>query len=86
MTANRRTDVLGVHSLDHFRLTVPNLGEAEAFYTAFGLDVRNTSSGFDLSAKGHPHRWESIAKARANSSIISRSARTPTRYPRLPNG
>ena len=57
MTANRRTDLLGVHSLDHYCLSVPDLAEAEAFYTAFGLDVRNSAGGFELAAKGHPHRW-----------------------------
>jgi hypothetical protein len=33
----RRTDLLGVHSLDHFCIAVPDLGEAQAFYGAFGL-------------------------------------------------
>ena len=31
---------LGVHSLDHFALTVPDLEVARDFYSAFGLDVR----------------------------------------------
>jgi catechol 2,3-dioxygenase-like lactoylglutathione lyase family enzyme len=34
-----------VHSLDHFALTVPDLAEAAAFYTIFGLDVRPEGTG-----------------------------------------
>jgi catechol 2,3-dioxygenase-like lactoylglutathione lyase family enzyme len=56
-SANRRTDVLGIHSLDHFSLTVPDLAQAQKFYTTFGLDVRNGPAGFDLYTSGHPHRW-----------------------------
>jgi catechol-2,3-dioxygenase len=41
----RRPGVLGVHSLDHFALTVPDLAEAAAFYTTFGLDVRPEGTG-----------------------------------------
>jgi len=55
--SNRRADVLGVHSLDHFSLTVPDLAQAQKFYTSFGLDVRNARSGFDLHTTGHKHRW-----------------------------
>jgi catechol 2,3-dioxygenase len=50
-------DTAAVHSLDTFSLTVPDLAEAAAFYTAFGLDVRNAPHGFDLYTFGHPHRW-----------------------------
>jgi catechol 2,3-dioxygenase len=46
-----------VHSLDHYRLTVPDLDAARAFYTDFGLDVRNAAHGFDLSTVGAAHRW-----------------------------
>jgi hypothetical protein len=41
----RRPGVLGVHSRDHFALTVPDLAEATAFYTIFGLDVRPEGTG-----------------------------------------
>ena len=30
---------LGVHSLDHFVLAVPDLAPAQRFYSDFGLDV-----------------------------------------------
>jgi catechol 2,3-dioxygenase len=56
-TLHRRAGVVGVHSLDHFSVSVPDLAVAQAFYTTFGLDVRNAASGFDLYTTGHPHRW-----------------------------
>ena len=56
-TESRRPGVLGVHSLDHFAITVPDLEAAREFYGSFGLDVRETGDGLDLYAFGHPHRW-----------------------------
>lgn len=53
----RRPDVLGVHSLDHFAISVPDLAEAKFFYTEFGLDVHETPDGLELFTFGHPHRW-----------------------------
>lgn len=53
----RRPGVLGVHSLDHFAFTVPDLAEAAAFYTAFGLDVRAEGNSAGLYTFDHPHRW-----------------------------
>ncbi|HVE50184.1 MAG TPA: VOC family protein [Casimicrobiaceae bacterium] len=50
------TDV-GVHSLDHFALAVPNLSDARTFYGAFGLDVKDEQGTLGLYARGNPHRW-----------------------------
>jgi hypothetical protein len=61
---NRRADVVGIHSLDHFSLSVPDLAQAQAFYTAFGLDVRNAPHGFDLRTAGHAHRWGTYREGR----------------------
>jgi len=36
----KRPGELGVHSLDHFSLTVPKISVAEDFYAAFGLDLK----------------------------------------------
>ena len=58
----RRADTLGVHSLQRFVFSVPDLAEAAKFYRAFGLDVRETGNRLDLFAFGHPHRWGSIYK------------------------
>ena len=56
----RRPGTLAVHSLHRFVFSVPDLGEAAAFYRAFGLDVRETDGHLDLHTFGHPHRWGSI--------------------------
>lgn len=53
----RRPDVLGVHSLDRFVFSVPDLAEAERFYRAFGLDARTQGSRLDLYTEGHQHCW-----------------------------
>jgi catechol 2,3-dioxygenase-like lactoylglutathione lyase family enzyme len=55
--ATRRPGVLGVHSLDHFSLTVPDLAPAKLFYESFGLDVRREGNGLALYTAGHPHCW-----------------------------
>lgn len=48
---------LGVHSLDHFSLEVPDLAEAADFFRAFGLDVRPEGDSAELYTFGQPHRW-----------------------------
>jgi catechol 2,3-dioxygenase len=53
----RSTRGVGVHSLDHFALCVPDLREAERFYSSFGLDVREEGPGLALYTQDHPHRW-----------------------------
>jgi catechol 2,3-dioxygenase-like lactoylglutathione lyase family enzyme len=59
----RRTGVTAVHSLHRFAFTVPDLDEAQRFYTAFGLDVRREGERVDLYTFGHPHRWGSVYRA-----------------------
>lgn len=49
--------VLGVHSVNHFVLAVPDLHEAERFHTAFGLDVVNHSRGYAVRTEGSDHDW-----------------------------
>jgi len=58
--ATRRQNALGVHSLDRFVFTVPELTPAEAFYRAFGLDVRRDGQRLDLYTHGNPHCWGSV--------------------------
>ena len=53
----RKPGVLGVHSVDHFSLTVPNLEEARRFYDAFGLDLREEGGAIAVYTEGHPHCW-----------------------------
>jgi catechol 2,3-dioxygenase len=59
---SRRPGTLGVHSLDHFELAVPDLAAARAFYEHFGLDVRSVDGGLDLHTFGHAHRWARIVE------------------------
>ena len=44
LTARRRPGVLGVHSVQRFVFSVPELDEAAAFYATFGLDVRRVKA------------------------------------------
>lgn len=56
----KRPGALGVHSVDRFVFSVPDLAQAEHFYRAFGLDVRTHAGHIDLYTHGHPHRWASV--------------------------
>jgi catechol 2,3-dioxygenase len=60
MNVSRRQDVLGVHSLDHFEFSVPDLNIAEQFYNQFGLDVRRSDRKIQLYTFGHSHRWVNV--------------------------
>ena len=53
----RRQGQLGVHSLDHFSMVVPDLQQAQDFYALFGLDARREGQTVGLYAPGNPHRW-----------------------------
>ena len=53
----RRPGELGVHSLDHFSVTVPKMSVAENFYAAFGLDLKADGNQLGLTTFGNPHRW-----------------------------
>jgi catechol 2,3-dioxygenase-like lactoylglutathione lyase family enzyme len=60
--APRRPGELGVHSLDHFTLLVPDVSEAEKFYGLFGLVLKEESGNLGLYTHGHPHRWGMVAE------------------------
>jgi catechol 2,3-dioxygenase-like lactoylglutathione lyase family enzyme len=62
-TTPRRNGVTAIHSLDRFVFTVPDLDEAQRFYSEFGLDARRDGQRLDLYTHGHPHRWGSIFAA-----------------------
>lgn len=59
-SARRRGDAVGVHSVDRFVFTVPDLAEAERFYRAFGLDTRLVDGRLDLYTFGSGHCWASL--------------------------
>lgn len=58
----RRPGELGVHSLDHFALTVPDLKVAHHFYSNFGLRVPEEGGKLGMYAEGVPHRWGVIGE------------------------
>ncbi|HKF99340.1 MAG TPA: VOC family protein [Xanthobacteraceae bacterium] len=55
---------VGVHSLDQFVLTVPDLASAQRFYGSFGLDVREDGDRLVLHTFGHDHRWGSVVEGK----------------------
>jgi len=59
---SRRPGALGVHSIDHFSLNVPDLAIAENFYRSFGLDVEARSNKLELRAAGSSHTSAAIAE------------------------
>ncbi|HEY3583052.1 MAG TPA: metapyrocatechase, partial [Casimicrobiaceae bacterium] len=56
----RRHDSLGVHSLDRFVFTVPDIDVAQRFYDAFGLRTVRDGDRLDLYAHGSEHCWGTI--------------------------
>lgn len=53
----QEVEPVGVHSLDHFAMTVPNLGEARRFFETFGLDVKEQEGALELHTFGSHHMW-----------------------------
>src|SRR5882757_769400 len=54
---------VGVHSLDHFSFSVPDLQVANDFYHAFGLDVRIEGAQIHLYVFGNAHLCGVITEA-----------------------
>lgn len=68
----RRAGELGVHSIDHFSLTVPALKDAERFYSSFGLDVRTEGAGLAVRTHGASHCWGIVTEgSRKKLSYLS---------------
>src|SRR5262245_58910049 len=55
---------IGVHSLDHFVLAVPNLAQAQRFYSDFGLDVKTSGSALALRTFGDDQCWGTVVEGR----------------------
>ena len=64
----RRLGELGVHSVDHFSFSVPDLKTAERFYRAFGLEVREEENGLGLYTVGNEHRWICVSPGSVKKS------------------
>ncbi len=62
MGATRRPGELGVHSLDAFNLIVPDMQQAESFYSLFGLDLQARGNRLDVHTFGNRHRWGAITE------------------------
>jgi catechol 2,3-dioxygenase len=58
----RRPGELGVHSLDRFNFSVPDLAQAQAFYSSFGLELKEAAGALDIYTHGHPHPWGSVVE------------------------
>lgn len=58
----RRAGEVGIHSLDHFSLAVPDLMDGAKFYAALGLEVRTEVTGMGLYTRGNPHRWGALTE------------------------
>jgi catechol 2,3-dioxygenase len=58
----RRPGELGVHSLDRFNFSVPEVEAARKFYSHFGLDVREAAGALHIHTHGHPHRWGTVTE------------------------
>ncbi len=66
---------LGIHSLDHFSIIVPDLSEARHFYESFGLDVRGERGGLSLYTFASSHLWGRIVEGpRKRLNYLSFSA------------
>ncbi len=60
LAATRRPEELGIHSLDEFLISVPDLKAAAEFHTSFGLDVGEEGQGLALYTRGSLHRWATL--------------------------
>lgn len=58
-----------VHSVHRFTFTVPDLAEAERFYTCFGLDVRREGERLQLRTFGHQHVWAHVLEGGARKRL-----------------
>jgi catechol 2,3-dioxygenase-like lactoylglutathione lyase family enzyme len=56
----RRKDALGVHSLDRFAFTVPDIAAAEDFFAAFGLCALRDGTRLDLATDASSHCWGTV--------------------------
>jgi catechol 2,3-dioxygenase len=64
LSMTRRQNALGIHSLDHFSLEVPDLDEAREFYLKFGLDVGEDRDSLNIRTHGNSHVWGSLSEGR----------------------
>jgi len=56
-TSKRRPGCTAVHSINQFVFGVPDVAEAERFYSAFGLDTRRRGNDLELRTRDSEHCW-----------------------------
>lgn len=61
--------VLGVHSLDNFSFSVPDLKLAEEFHRSFGLDVVEQGQSLALRTFGDDHVWGTITEGLGRKAL-----------------
>jgi len=54
--------LLGVHSVDHFGLMVPDLKDAEHFYSASGIEPVGVGNHLELRTTSSDHTWGKITE------------------------
>jgi catechol 2,3-dioxygenase-like lactoylglutathione lyase family enzyme len=59
---SKRPGELGIHSLDHFHIVVPDLTVADKFYSEFGLKTEGKGNILSLGTHGHAHTWGSLGE------------------------
>lgn len=62
--AQRNSELLGVHSVDHFSLVVPDLKPAEHFYSASGIDPVPVGNHLELRASAGDHAWGKVREGK----------------------
>ena len=62
VSPSRRPGELGIHSLDRFHFTVPDLGSAMRFYSEFGLDIQARGNVLSMGTYDVPHVWGTIGE------------------------
>lgn len=69
VSSKRRPNVLGVHSLDEFSFSVPDLSQAQAFYDSFGLITKTDGNRLGLQTQGHPHTWGTLTEGGSKKQL-----------------
>jgi catechol 2,3-dioxygenase-like lactoylglutathione lyase family enzyme len=62
--AQRDHDLLGVHSVDHFGLVVPDLKSAEHFYSASGIEPVAVDNHLELRTSSSDHTWGRVTEGK----------------------
>ena len=60
---------LGIHSLDQFVLSVPDVNVADDFYTNFGLNMVRNGNSLQLKTFGHDHAWGSVVEGKGPKAL-----------------